>query len=217
MIRLLLADDEELVRTGLRMILSAEAAIEVVAEASDGAQAVDLAARHRPDIALLDVRMPRLTGIDVVPHLPSVTRAVMLTTFDLDEYVYAALRVGAAGFLLKTDPATTMIDALRVVADGGALLAPTVTRRRDAVLRRKTRRRPSTRAELTPSTRPRGAQASSQRTPDRHRHTLEPPRFGSPFIFGVDPVSAPTRARASRSGPVCGGRLLIRARRGDSA
>ncbi len=129
MIRLLLADDEELVRTGLRMILSTEDDIEVVGEAGDGAAAVDLAARHRPDIALLDVRMPRVTGIDVLPRLPPATRAIMLTTFDLDEYVYAALRVGAAGFLLKTDPATTLIHAVRVVAAGGALLAPAVTRR----------------------------------------------------------------------------------------
>ncbi len=132
-LRVLLADDQELVRTGFRLILSAEPDLEVVGEAADGAQAVEAAARLRPDVVLMDVRMPSVDGIEATHRLgrlgPDPPRVIMLTTFDLDEYVYEALRAGASGFLLKDAPATQLVEAIRVVAAGDALLAPAITRR----------------------------------------------------------------------------------------
>jgi DNA-binding NarL/FixJ family response regulator len=132
-IRVLLVDDQALVRTGFRMILRAEPGIEVVGEAADGAQAVDAARRLRPDVVVMDVRMPHVDGIEATRRILAVdhtkVRVLMLTTFDLDEYVYEALRAGASGFLLKDGPAEQFVAAIRVVADGGGLLAPTVTRR----------------------------------------------------------------------------------------
>ena len=131
-VRLLLADDQALVRAGFRMILEAQPGIEVVAEAGDGAEAVSLAAIHRPDVVLMDIRMPRLDGIaatrSVVGARPE-TKVVVLTTFDLDEYVYDALLAGASGFLLKDVGRDDLVAAVRVVAAGDALLAPSVTRR----------------------------------------------------------------------------------------
>ena len=135
-IRVLVADDQELVRTGFRMILQTEDDIEVVGQAADGLQAVELARRHAPDVVLMDVRMPHLDGIEATGRLvgpqasPAVaSRVLMLTTFDMDEYVYAALRNGASGFLLKDTPAEDLVRAIRIVAAGDALLAPSVTRR----------------------------------------------------------------------------------------
>jgi DNA-binding NarL/FixJ family response regulator len=135
-IRVLVADDQELVRTGFRMILDTEDGIDVVAQAADGVEAVELARRHVPDVVLMDVRMPRLDGIEATARLvgpaadpPVPVRVLMLTTFDLDDYVYAALRNGASGFLLKDTPPEDLVRAIRVVAAGEALLAPTVTRR----------------------------------------------------------------------------------------
>jgi len=133
-IRVLVADDQHLVRTGFRMILDTEDDIEVVAEAADGAEAVELAARHRPDVVLMDVRMPQVDGIEATRRLAARdvrdhARVLILTTFDLDDYVYAALRNGASGFLLKDTPAEELVRAVRVVAGGEALLAPSVTRR----------------------------------------------------------------------------------------
>jgi len=132
-VRVLLADDQALVRTGFRMILKAEPDIEVVGEAADGAQAVAATRRLRPDVAVMDVRMPHLDGLEATRQILAApdtrTRVLMLTTFDLDEYVYDALRAGASGFLLKDGPADQFVAAIRTVADGGALLAPTVTRR----------------------------------------------------------------------------------------
>jgi DNA-binding NarL/FixJ family response regulator len=132
-IRLLLADDQELVRTGFRLILNAEPDLDVAGEAGDGSQAVNEAARLRPDVVLMDVRMPGVDGIEATRRLgrltPTPPRVLMLTTFDLDQYVYDALRAGASGFLLKDAPAAQLVDAIRVVAAGDALLAPTVTRR----------------------------------------------------------------------------------------
>jgi DNA-binding NarL/FixJ family response regulator len=133
-IRLLIADDQALVRGGFRAILEAEPDIDVVAEAGDGAEAVDLARRHRVDVALMDIRMPRMDGIEATrrllaePRTPP-TRVLVLTTFDLDEYVYEALRAGASGFLLKDVPPEHLAPAVRTVAGGDALLAPSVTRR----------------------------------------------------------------------------------------
>lgn len=130
-LRVLVVDDQELVRAGFRMILE-RGGHEVVAEAGDGVEAVALAAAHRPDVILMDVRMPRMDGIDatrkVLADCPE-TRVVALTTFDLDEYVYAAVRAGASGFLLKDISPTDLVHAVSVVARGDALLAPALTRR----------------------------------------------------------------------------------------
>jgi len=131
-IRVLLCDDQALVRSGFRMILEAREDIEVVGEAQDGAQALELARRRRPDVILMDVRMPRLDGVEATRRLAeagSEARVLILTTFDLDEYVYEALRAGASGFLLKDVQPAQLVEAIRVVARGEALLAPTVTRR----------------------------------------------------------------------------------------
>jgi DNA-binding NarL/FixJ family response regulator len=131
-IRVLLCDDQALVRSGFRMILEAREDIEVVAEAEDGAQALQLTWRHLPDVVLMDVRMPRVDGVEATRRLAragSDARVLILTTFDLDEYVYEALRAGASGFLLKDVQPAQLVDAVRVVARGDALLAPTVTRR----------------------------------------------------------------------------------------
>ena len=131
-IRVVLADDQQLVRTGLRMILSAEDGIEVVGEAADGAEAVQVCATATPDVVLMDVRMPVLDGIDAtraVTAQPAAPRVLVLTTFDLDDVVYDALRAGASGFLLKDAPEERLVTAIRVVAEGGSLFAPSVTRR----------------------------------------------------------------------------------------
>jgi len=132
-IRTLVADDQALVRGGLRAMLEARDDIEVVGEAADGAEAVEQARMRRPDVVLMDIRMPRMDGIEATRRLvdgPAPTpHVVILTTFDLDEYVYEALRAGAAGFLLKDTSPARLADGIRVVAAGEALLAPTVTRR----------------------------------------------------------------------------------------
>jgi DNA-binding NarL/FixJ family response regulator len=131
-LRVLVADDQELVRAGFRLILEA-AGFDVVGEASDGAVAVELAARHRPDVVLMDIRMPVLDGIAATRQLAAAgadaPKVVILTTFDLDDYVYEALRAGASGFLLKEAPRADLIAAIRVAAAGDALLAPSVTKR----------------------------------------------------------------------------------------
>ena len=131
-IRVLLADDQALVRGGFRMILEAKDDLEVVGEAEDGAQAAELAEEHRPDVVLMDVRMPVLDGIEATRRIVASgnsARIIVLTTFDADEYVFAALRAGASGFLLKDVRPADLVEAIRIVARGDALLAPTVTRR----------------------------------------------------------------------------------------
>jgi DNA-binding NarL/FixJ family response regulator len=131
-IRVLLADDQALVRSGFRMILDEREGIEVVGEAENGAQAIELAQALRPDVILMDVRMPVVDGVEATRQLVSGgtdARIVILTTFDLDEYVYAAIRAGASGFLLKDVRPSELVDGIRVVAAGEALLAPSVTRR----------------------------------------------------------------------------------------
>ena len=130
-IRVLLADDQAMVRAGFRMILEAESDIDVAGEAEDGEAAVFEAKRLRPDVVLMDVRMPNLDGIEATRRVRDATQArvLVLTTFDLDDYVYGALRAGASGFLLKDAPPEQLVDAIRVVAAGDALLAPSVTRR----------------------------------------------------------------------------------------
>ncbi|WP_029136613.1 response regulator [Nakamurella lactea] len=133
MIRVLLADDQTLIRTGLRALLEAEDDITVVGEAADGSRAVELAAELLPDIVLMDVQMPTMDGIEATrrivadPRLCGV-RVVMLTNYGLDEYVFSALRAGASGFLVKDTEPAELLQALRVVTDGAALLSPTITR-----------------------------------------------------------------------------------------
>ncbi|MBA3243629.1 MAG: response regulator transcription factor [Actinobacteria bacterium] len=133
MIRVLLVDDQRLVRSGFRMILGVEPDLEVVGEAGDGAEAVAAARELRPDVVLMDVRMPNVDGLEATRQLvdgsPDAPRVLVLTTFDLDEYVYEALRAGASGFLLKDAPEDQLVAGIRIVADGGALFAPAVTRR----------------------------------------------------------------------------------------
>ncbi|MEO3741855.1 response regulator transcription factor [Plantactinospora sp. B5E13] len=131
MIRLLLADDQTLVRAGFRSILDGEDGIEVVGESADGATAVRLARQLRPDVVLMDIRMPVLDGLAATREISPMAgvRVIILTTFDLDEYVYAALRAGASGFLVKDTEPTELIHAVRVVARGDALIAPSITRR----------------------------------------------------------------------------------------
>lgn len=131
-VRLLIADDEALVRSGLRMLVEGEDDIQVVGEAADGAEAVEAAARSRPDVVLMDVRMPSLDGLAAAGRLLAGyggPRVLMLTTFDEDEHVYEALRIGASGFLLKTSPPEQLLHAIRTVAGGNALIDPKVTRR----------------------------------------------------------------------------------------
>ena len=132
-LRVAVADDQELVRTGFSMILGSEADIEVVGGASNGREAVELCRRTRPDVVLMDIRMPEMDGITATRELladaDQHTRVLILTTFDLDEYVYDAVAAGASGFLLKDTPADDLVKAVRIVASGDALLAPSVTRR----------------------------------------------------------------------------------------
>jgi DNA-binding NarL/FixJ family response regulator len=131
-IRVLVADDQSLVRAGFRMLLSDEDEIEVVAEAANGLEAVEKAARFEPTVILMDIRMPELDGLEATRQILAAgggARILILTTFDLDEYVYEALRAGASGFVLKDDPPEQLIAAIRTVAAGDALLSPAVTRR----------------------------------------------------------------------------------------
>jgi len=133
-IKVLLADDQALVRAGFKALLDAEGDIEVVAEAADGSEAIELARRHRPDVVLMDIRMPGMDGLSATRSIAgdarlSDVRIVILTTFDLDEYVFEALRAGASGFLVKNTEPAELIQAVRAVAAGDALLSPGVTRR----------------------------------------------------------------------------------------
>jgi len=131
-VRVLICDDQPLVRAGFRTILGAQSDIEVVGEAENGAEAVTLAERRRPDVILMDIRMPVLDGVEATRRLVAAgtpARILVLTTFDLDEYVHAAIRAGASGFLLKDVTPAKLLEAIRIVAGGDALLAPSVTRR----------------------------------------------------------------------------------------
>lgn len=131
-IRVLVADDQSMVRAGFRMLLGGDDGIEVVAEAENGIEAVEKAARFGPDVILMDIRMPELDGLEATRRIlasDSDARVLILTTFDLDEYVYEALRAGASGFVLKDDPPEQLIAAIRTVAAGDALLSPGVTKR----------------------------------------------------------------------------------------
>src|ERR687889_86875 len=130
-IRVIVADDQSMVRAGFRMLLGGEEDIEVVAEASNGLEAVDKATRFRPTVVLMDIRMPELDGLEATRRIlaDGAARVLILTTFDLDEYVYEALRAGASGFVLKDDPPEQLLTAIRIVARGEALLSPAITKR----------------------------------------------------------------------------------------
>jgi DNA-binding NarL/FixJ family response regulator len=128
-IRVILADDQPLIRTGLRVLINDAPDIEVVGEAGTGAEAVRLVAAHAPDVAVMDIRMPEMDGIEATRRITDTTRVVMLTTFDDDEYVYSALRAGASGFLVKDMALDSILDAVRVAASGDAIIAPSVTRK----------------------------------------------------------------------------------------
>jgi DNA-binding NarL/FixJ family response regulator len=131
-VRVLVADDQSMVRAGFRMLLSGEPDIEVVAEASNGLEAVDKASRFHPTVVLMDIRMPELDGLEATRRIVAaddMARVLILTTFDLDEYVYEALRAGASGFVLKDDPPEQLLAAIRTVAAGDALLSPSITKR----------------------------------------------------------------------------------------
>jgi DNA-binding NarL/FixJ family response regulator len=131
-IRVLVADDQSMVRAGFRMLLAREEDMEVVAEASNGLEAIEKAARFEPTVVLMDIRMPELDGLEATRRILAAdddARILVLTTFDLDEYVYQALRAGASGFVLKDEPPEQLLAAIRIVADGEALLSPAVTKR----------------------------------------------------------------------------------------
>jgi DNA-binding NarL/FixJ family response regulator len=131
-VRLLIADDQELIRTGFRLFLQTQPGLEVAGEAADGHEAVEMAAELRPDVVLMDVRMPRMDGVEATARLTaagSPPRVLILTTYDLDEYVFGALRAGASGFLLKDASRDRLLEAVRVVHAGEALLSPSITRR----------------------------------------------------------------------------------------
>jgi DNA-binding NarL/FixJ family response regulator len=152
-IRVVVADDQTLVRAGFRLLVDSAPDLEVVGEAVDGAQAVELARRERPEVVLMDIRMPRMDGLEATRQITADevlagVRVLMLTTFDLDEYVYRALRIGASGFLLKDTPPADLLAAIRVVAAGDALLAPGITRRLIAEFARRPEPSAVTPAEL---------------------------------------------------------------------
>jgi DNA-binding NarL/FixJ family response regulator len=157
-VRVLLVDDQALIRAGFRMILEAEEDLEVVGECGDGTQAIDSVKRFSPDVVLMDIRMPEMDGIEATRRIVggdggTEVKVLMLTTFDLDEYVYDALRAGASGFLLKDVPADQLVAGIRLVAQGDALLAPSVTRRLIEEFSRSSRgraQRPAGLDELTP-------------------------------------------------------------------
>ena len=130
-VRVLVADDQAMVRAGLRMLIEHEDDLDVVAEAADGRQAVALTRRHRPDVVLMDIRMPEMDGLEAtrrIVHEDAAARILVLTTFGLDEYVFEALRAGASGFVLKDEPPEQLLAAVRTVAKGEALLSPSITR-----------------------------------------------------------------------------------------
>ncbi len=151
-LRVLIADDQALVRTGFRKILESEPDIAVVGEAQDGGEAVEQTQLRRPDVVLMDIRMPRMDGLEATRRIAGRTRVLILTTFDVDQYVYEALRAGASGFLLKDTQADQLVTGVRVVAQGDSLLAPSITRR---LIEQFARRpapsaRPDSLTELTP-------------------------------------------------------------------
>ncbi|MEV0195899.1 response regulator transcription factor [Nonomuraea sp. NPDC050691] len=185
-IRVVVADDHAAVRAGITLILGGVDDIEVVGEAADGEEAVALAREKRPDVVLMDVRMPRLDGISATRELAGVADVLILTTFDVDEYVFGALRAGAAGFLLKNTDAESLVEAVRVVARGDGLISPAVTRRLISAF-----------AELPP---PRDRQAVAGLTP-REREVLACVARGlsnAEIAKELDMAEATTKTHVSR-------------------
>ncbi|NUW33441.1 response regulator transcription factor [Nonomuraea sp. SMC257] len=185
-IRVVVADDHAAVRAGIVLILGGVDDIEVVGEAADGEEAVALAREKRPDVVLMDVRMPRLDGISATRELAGVADVLILTTFDVDEYVFGALRAGAAGFLLKNTDAESLVEAVRVVARGDGLISPAVTRRLISAF-----------AEMPP---PRDRQAVSGLTP-REREVLACVARGlsnAEIAKELDMAEATTKTHVSR-------------------
>jgi DNA-binding NarL/FixJ family response regulator len=129
LIRVAIVDDQAMVRAGFRMIVQSQPDMEFAGEAGDGQEAIELVRRERPDVVLMDIRMPRVDGIEATRQVSGISRVVILTTFELDEYVFDALAAGASAFLLKASPPEDLLRAIRVVAEGDALLAPSVTRK----------------------------------------------------------------------------------------
>jgi len=217
-IRILLADDQALIRSGIRALLEAEDDIEVVAEASDGQQAVALASEHRPDIALVDIQMPVLDGIEatrqiVADERMASVRVVILTNFGLDEYIFAALRAGASGFLLKDMQPAELLRALRVVMRGDALLSPAVTRRLISEFRRPAAgcdRRGGNGDADQQGTRGSGAgRARAEQRRDRGGHGAQPHHREDPRQPGDD--------QAGRAGPRAARCLRLPERPGQPA
>ena len=212
-IRVLIADDQSLVRTGFRVILEAEGDIQVVSEAANGVEAVRLAALDRPDVILMDIRMPELDGLAATEQILSredPPTVVVLTTFDQNEYVYRALRAGAAGFLLKDAPSSRLIAAVRAAATGDSLIEPSITQRLvEASCRRRTpsgsrraRRAHRARARRPPPARPRALERRDRR------------RVRGRRVDGEDACRAhPDQARRAR--PSAGGRAVLRDRLRD--
>jgi DNA-binding NarL/FixJ family response regulator len=191
MIHVVIADDQPLVRTGLRMILSTEADIEVVGEAANGTETVAFCATQKPDVVLMGVRMPEVDGIEATRRLTvseDPPKILVLTTFDLDEVVYDALRAGASGFLLKDAPEQRLTTAIRVVAEGGSLFAPSVTRQLIEEFSGRAPLRPKNRSGRADRTRDRGAlpsrtraqQRRDRRSAVRHREHRQDPRWSAP-------------------------------------
>jgi DNA-binding NarL/FixJ family response regulator len=196
-IRILLADDERLVRAGFRMILKAEPDLEVVGEAADGHEAVEAETRLRPDVVLMDIRMPTLDGLEATRRILAGPdprpRVIVLTTFDLDAYVYEALHVGASGFLLKDAPEDHLVAAIRIAADGGSIFAPSVTRR---LIEEFTRR---AKGGATRARGPHGARARGAPPHRRTRRRRMSRTFSRSSICAIAcrPLSSPTRRNSS--------------------
>ena len=148
MIRVAIVDDQAMVRAGFRLIVQSQPDMEVAGEAGDGREAIELVKHERPDVVLMDVRMPHVDGIEATRQVAGLTHVVILTTFELDEYVFEALAAGASGFLLKAAPPEDLVNAIRIVAEGDALLAPSVTRRLIAEFARRPARTVTTSKEL---------------------------------------------------------------------
>ena len=216
-ISILLADDQPMLRLGFRLVLDAQDDMEVVGEAGDGAAALRLVQANHPDVVLMDVRMPGMDGIEATRRIvasASTTRVLILTTFDLDEYVYAGLRAGASGFLLKDVPPNDLLAAIRAVASGDAVVAPAVTRRLLDAFCRTCPTRPRPRAALPPGS---GADRAGTRDPHRGRARPVQPRDRRAARPGrghrQDPRRPdPDQTRPARPGP--GRRLRLRARPG---
>ena len=216
-IRVLIADDQSMVRAGFRMLLAGEQDMEVVAEASNGLEAVAKAARFDPTVILMDIRMPELDGLQATRRIlatDNTARILILTTFGLDEYVYEALSAGASGFVLKDDPPEQLIEAVRTVAAGDALLSPAITQTRDQPIHphpspraaERTRRAHRTRARHPPAHRPRPVQRRDRRGALHQRDDRQDPRHAHP------PETRPPRPRPSRRA-----RIPDRARTGSHA